>query len=102
MSGTHGRLIQANTTLLQPGSGYFRLVDAFAALQQLHNQLQLQTTTTAAGQQTQINTLTASQVTSNQQILSLSQRVTTLESTVQSLQAQIDTINQRLATAGIP
>lgn len=68
MSFTNQRLIPANTTLLQPGSKFYRISDALNA--------QAQAVNTAA-------------TSGNAQIASLQSQVTSLESQVATLQAQV-------------
>jgi len=95
-----GQLIPANTTVLRPGTNWFRMVNAFmgldanAALSQQQTQLTAQSATQSQ-QQTQITG-------NGNAITTLQNEVATLQSEVASLQGQINTINARLAAAGIP
>lgn len=110
------RLLPANTTLLQPGSRFFRISDALnyqvASLQAAGGALQTQIDNNAiavaalqgevSALQSQVTTL-QSQVTFLQsQVATLQGEVATLQGQTASLQSQIDTINARLANANIP
>ena len=106
MSGSQP-LIPANTTVLQPASIYYRLSDAFAALNATNqiNQLQSQGGDQSAQIAALSNQLTAlsNQVqTQAGQIQSLLISVVSLNGSVATLQAEINTINARLAAAHIP
>ena len=88
MSGTNTPLIPANTTLLQPGSQWYRMVDAWMLLNALNNQ---QSSALAAQGQNQA-TINQSQATTNSDT----------QTTLTNLQNQINQINARLSAAGIP
>jgi len=95
VSGAQTRLIPANTTLLQPGSRFFRVVDALNYQAQSLLASNSQQSQTIANMQTQINTL-------NSQVATIQSQITALQNEDTNLQNQINTINTRLANAGIP
>lgn len=118
---TNGNLLQGNTTLLQPLSGYFRLFDALSLLDQSAattlNQLhivELQTQTLTLQTQTlALQTSTATLQTTtvdlqnqinaiNAQIASINSQIGGINSHLSSLDSAINTINGRLSAAGIP
>ena len=95
-NGNGNRLLPANTTLLTPGSPYFRVVDALNLLNSsniVNAIAALQSSVSTM--QTQINTI-------NTDITTINGQITTINSTLGSLQTQINTINTRLTNAGIP
>jgi peptidoglycan hydrolase CwlO-like protein len=101
-------LLSAATTLQQSGGGAFtKLIDALQSLDQALNIVSLQTA--ASGQaadiatlQGQVTTLQGQVTTLQGQVTTLQGNITTINATLTSLQNQINTINTRLANAGIP
>ena len=102
MSGSHPeRLIPANTTLLQPGARYFRLVDALqildstAALGSLQTQLTTQGTNVSSNA-ANITTLTANVTTLQTQVTTLQATATGLQNQINALEAQIVALTNRI------
>jgi len=93
VSGTSRALLPANTTLLQPGARYFRLVDALQVLDSTNNVVALQSQLTAL--QTIVNT-------QQSQIATLQSQVATLEGEVAANTNAIATLDQRITAYGIP
>ena len=94
MSGVQSQgLLPANTTLLQPASGYFRLYDALRLLSDAS------AVTSLSGS---VQTLQGQVASLQISVTSLQNQINTINNTLSSLQTQINTINTRLANAGIP
>lgn len=81
--GLNQRLIPASTTVLQPGSRYFRLVDAFA---------QLDSSQAVTALQVQVGALQTQMATANANISTLQSQMTTVQGQISTLQSQVSVL----------
>ena len=101
---TFGRRLAANTNLLQPGSQYYRInnaldiLNASAAID--YNQAQQSTVNSTTA--TQVAALQTQTTTNTNNTTANSTAIASIQTTLTSLQNQINTINARLTAAGIP
>jgi peptidoglycan hydrolase CwlO-like protein len=100
-SQTQG-LLPTNITLLQPGSGYFRLSDALNTLDQSGIIQQMQSsidslTTSVTTLQTQMTQTIAAVTTLQQQVFTLQGQMTTAQGNITTLQGQMTTANDNIS-----